>query len=260
MRRDVSDVCCFASKRNVHTSTRGPGDLASANSKNKMKSVLIVCTSADKLETIGTGCWAEEIAAPYYAFIEAGFSVTVASILGGEVPMDDASLNPPYLTKEAEKFILDDAAMQLVSESKPISSIDFLAYDAIFLPGGHGTCVDFPTSEPLIKGLAAAYSAGKVVSAVCHGPTGLVNVMDENGQPIVKGKKVTGFSDTEEVAVGKDHLVPFMLEARLKELGGVYSKADNWHPYAVIDGNLVTGQNPQSSKATADLVVKALSS
>lgn len=160
-----------------------------------MKSILIVCTSADKISDVPTGSWAEEVAAPYFAFKvssmdgpsmhasnesdfslfpaalfqEQGHSITIASIKGGEIPFDDASLNPPYLTKEAEKFILDAAVMELLENSKPISEVDFLAYDAIFLPGGHGTCVDLPTNETLLKGLAAAYSAGKVISAVCHG-------------------------------------------------------------------------------------------
>jgi putative intracellular protease/amidase len=174
------------------------------------------------------------------------------------VPFDEASLAPPYLTKEAEKFILNEKVMEQLENSKPISEVDFLSYDAIFLPGGHGTCVDLPTNETLLKGLSAAHSAGKIISAVCHGPTGLVNVKDANGEPIVKGKNVTGFSDSEEIAVGKDHLVPFLLEAKLKEMGGVYSKGSDWHPHAVRDGSLITGQNPQSSRATADLINEAL--
>mmetsp|Transcript_2216 Transcript_2216/g.5632 ORF Transcript_2216/g.5632 Transcript_2216/m.5632 type:complete len:231 (-) Transcript_2216:121-813(-) len=228
------------------------------------KKVLIVCTSCDKLGNTdaGTGCWMEELAAPYYVFKAAGCEVTVVSIKGGEIPMDEASLNPPFLTKEAEKFILDDECMALVSESKPVTTVtDFTAYDAIFMPGGHGACYDLPTNEVLVKGLGAAWDAGKVVAAVCHGPVVFANVKAANGEPIVKGKKVTGFSNAEEQAVAKDDLVPFSLEDKLKELGGIYeAAAEKWAPHVVRDGKLVTGQNPASSHGVAEQMVAAMSS
>jgi len=227
------------------------------------KKILIICTSANRLgsasDAAETGSWMEEVAAPYYIWKEKGYDITIASLKGGEVPFDEGSLNPPFLTKEAEKFMLDNDAMAKVTTSLKLSDVDASTFDAVFLPGGHGTCYDLPESEELSKQLSAAWAAGKVVSAVCHGPTGLVNVKDANGVPIVKGRKVTGFSDSEEVAVGKDHLVPFMLESKLKELGGAYECAANWSVHAVRDGNLVTGQNPGSSAKTAELVVEALS-
>eukprot|EP00199_Chlamydomonas_sp_CCMP681_P005858 CAMPEP_0119102958 /NCGR_PEP_ID=MMETSP1180-20130426/1540_1 /TAXON_ID=3052 ORGANISM="Chlamydomonas cf sp, Strain CCMP681" /NCGR_SAMPLE_ID=MMETSP1180 /ASSEMBLY_ACC=CAM_ASM_000741 /LENGTH=230 /DNA_ID=CAMNT_0007087351 /DNA_START=98 /DNA_END=790 /DNA_ORIENTATION=- len=227
------------------------------------KQVLIICTSASKLgdSKKETGCWMEEVAAPYFKFIDAGFTVTVASIAGGEVPFDPSSLEAPFLTKEAERFMLDDKCMALVLASKALSSVDASTFDAVFLPGGHGTCFDFPQSELLSKTLTTMFDAGKVVSSVCHGPTAFANVKSaKTGEPIVKGKKVTGFSNEEESQVGKSDDVPFLLEDKLKELGGVYEKGPSaWAPHAVRDGNLITGQNPGSSAAVGDLVVAALS-
>ncbi|KAG1676650.1 hypothetical protein FOA52_008780 [Chlamydomonas sp. UWO 241] len=227
------------------------------------KSVLIVCTSHDKLGTADdaakTGSWMEELAAPYYAFLAKGYTVTVASIKGGVVPFDDASLNPPFVTPDVEKFRSDETAMLLVTKSKVLSEVKAVDFDAVLLPGGHGVCWDLPDNADLIAQLSAAYQAGKVVAALCHGPFGLVNIKDAAGQPIVKGKKVTGFSNAEEIAVGKDGLVPFMLETRLKELGGDYTCGENWAAFAVRDGNLVTGQNPSSGAETARLMIEALS-
>jgi putative intracellular protease/amidase len=150
--------------------------------------------------------------------------------------------------------------MLLVTKSKPLSEVKASDFDAVLLPGGHGVCWDLPDHADLIAQLSAAYQAGKVVAALCHGPCGLVNVKDAAGAPIVKGKKVTGFTNEEEIAVGKHDVVPFMLETKLKELGGDYSCGDSWAPFAVRDGNLVTGQNPASGAETARLVIEALSS
>lgn len=221
------------------------------------KKILIVCTSADKLtEKIGTGSWMEEVAAPYFVFTEKGHDVTIASINGGEIPFDESSLEKPYLTTEAEKFMLDDECMKLVTASKKLADVDVSEFDAIFMPGGHGTCVDFPGSAELAKALEQMWDAGKVVSAVCHGPTAFASTV---GEKIIKGKKVTGFSNDEENAVNKELEVPFLLEDKLKELGGLYEKAvHNWGVHTVRDGNLVTGQNPGSSAATAHLILEAL--
>ncbi|GLC42464.1 hypothetical protein PLESTM_001336000 [Pleodorina starrii] len=226
------------------------------------KNILIVCTSCDKLGDTDepTGCWAEEVVAPYYVWRKHGYNVTIASVKGGEVPMDDASLNPPFLTKEVEDFLLDDEAVKGVMESVPLSGVKASDYDAVFLPGGHGTCWDFPDNADLISLVSEFVEAGKVVSAVCHGPMGLVNVKGKDGKPLVAGKKVTGFSDAEEYAVVKEKVVPFLLQSKLVELGAEYKCAEQkWEPFAVRDGSLVTGQNPSSSARVAELVVEALS-
>lgn len=225
------------------------------------KKVLIICTSADKLGGKETGCWMEEVAAPYFLFKEKGYDITIASIKGGEVPFDEASLNPPFLTKEAEKFLLDEACMKLVTESIPLSDVNPDNFDAVFVPGGHGTVVDEPDNPELAKLLGKMWDDGKVVAAVCHGPVAFANAKDASGEPIVKGRKVTGFSNSEEKAVAKYDDVPFTPETKLTELGGKYERgASDWAPHAVRDGKLVTGQNPASSAAVGELIIEALSS
>lgn len=224
------------------------------------RQILIVATSHDKLgdtkET--TGCWAEEIMTPIHLFKEAGYAVTVASIKGGEIPMDEASLNAPFLTPVVEKMLLDDEAMKLILESQTLEGLKADNFEAVYLPGGHGTCWDFPDNAGLISLVEAFAAQGKVIGAVCHGPMGLVNVKGPDGKPLVAGKKVTCFTDAEEYAVVKEKIVPFLLQARLKELGCEFSNAANWTEYAVTDGKLVTGQNPQSSHKVAELMLKAL--
>lgn len=226
-----------------------------------MPSVLIICTSATKLsDGTDTGSWAEEVAEPWFLFKEAGFEVTIASINGGEVPMDEASLGAPFATKTVEKFLLDDAAIDAVTNSKKLSEVKAADYDAVFLPGGHGVVVDLVNNAELDRQLSEAWAKGRILSAVCHGPNGLVGVKDAEGNPVVKGRKVTGFSNKEEYMVVKEKLVPFLLEDKLKELGGIYSLApEPWAEYAVADGKLITGQNPGSSKKVAELIVAALS-
>ncbi|KAF5827888.1 class I glutamine amidotransferase-like protein [Dunaliella salina] len=220
--------------------------------------ILIICTSADKLQDTATGLWAEELAAPYFLFQEAGFSVTVASTKGGEIPLDQGSLQGNFLTEAARKFLDDETCKQLIKASTPISSIKFEEFDAAFLPGGHGACVDFPSNATIKSGLEQMLHAGKVVGSVCHGPMCFVGLKAADGQPIVKGKKVTCFTDSEERAVGKEKLVPFLLESKLKELGGQFECVPDWHPFALRDGNLVSGQNPMSSHRTAELIIEAL--
>lgn len=225
------------------------------------KKVAIISTSCDKLGETGqhTGSWAEEVAAPFYVFQAAGFKVVIASVKGGEIPWTKSSLEEPAATAEVKKFFADDSTAKLVKETVPLSSLKAEDYDAFFLAGGHGTCYDFSSNKELGALLSATFQTGKIVSAVCHGPTGLVTTVDKDGVSIVKGRKVTGFSNAEETAVGLDKVLPFLLEDKLKDLGGLYSKAEQaWAPYAVQDGNLITGQNPASSAKTAELVVAAL--
>ncbi|WP_018262669.1 type 1 glutamine amidotransferase domain-containing protein [Methylobacterium sp. WSM2598] len=224
-------------------------------------SILMIATSA---ATMGdpakpTGVWFEELATPYCAFVDAGAAVTLASIAGGPVPIDPRSVKPKGENEAAvERFLGDAAASKALAETPAIAAIDAEADDAVFLPGGHGTMVDLPESAALAALLGKAWAQGKVVAAVCHGPAGLVNAKAETGAPLVQGRRVTGFSDSEERAVGLDAAVPFLLETRLRELGGVYGRAADFHPFAVADGRLVTGQNPASSALTARLVLDAL--
>lgn len=206
----------------------------------------------------------QQLAHPYYIFKAHGCDVTVASVRGGEIPVDEASLNAPFLTPEVERFLLDDDAMKQVLDSTPLAAVaDWADYDVVFLPGGHGACWDLAEDEGVRRVVEGLARAGRVVAAVCHGPVGLANARDTSGAPIVAGREVTGFSDAEEFAVAKEKVVPYSLEGRLKELGGHYTTAkDKWAPHALLDPRppfaLVTGQNPASSSRTAELVVEAL--
>jgi putative intracellular protease/amidase len=221
--------------------------------------ILMITTSAATLGAAGrpTGVWLEELAVPYYAFAEAGAAVRLASIAGGPVPIDPHSLKPRGENPEpVERFLGDAAAQAAMAATEPVS--DATSADAVFLPGGHGTMVDLPESAALAALLGRAWAEGQVVAAVCHGPAGLVKARDAAGTPLVRGRRVTAFSDSEERAVGLDAAVPFLLETRLRDLGARYESGADFEPFAVADGRLVTGQNPASSQPTARLVLDAL--
>lgn len=202
----------------------------------------------------------EELAAPYFIFEEAGFEITVASVKGGKIPVDPNSLEGDFKTADCEKFLNGEKTAKSLEESVALPSLLGKTYDAVFLPGGHGAVFDLNSDPSVIALLEKQWAAGGVVAAVCHGPAGLIKPQAHNGDPIVKGKKVTGFSNSEEAAVGLTDDVPFLLEDALKEQGGIYSAGPDWGPYAVADGKLITGQNPGSSAEVAKLIVKALSS
>lgn len=222
------------------------------------KRVLIVSTSHDKLGAtdIATGLWAEELAAPYYIFQEAGIHVDIASVKGGKIPIDPGSLQGG-LSDHTHRYLKDDELKSKMDNSIKLSDVSE-DYDAVFLPGGHGVCYDCPENPEVIALLEKHWAQGKIISAVCHGPVSLVNIKSPDHEYIVKGKKVAGFTNTEEEAVGKTDVVPFLLEDKLKELGALYERGPDWVPYAVADGNLITGQNPQSSAKVAELIVSAL--
>ena len=226
-----------------------------------MTRILIVTTSADRMTpgTEPTGVWLEELTTPYYAFRDAGAEVTIASIQGGPVPIDARSVNAPGENDASvERYLADEALKAEVAATPAFTAIDPDGYDALFLPGGHGTMFDYPVSEGLAHLVERFDRAGKVVAAVCHGPAGLVAARKADGTPFVAGRKVAAFTDSEERAVGLENAVPFLLESRLKELGAAHQGGPDFKPYAVRDGRLVTGQNPASATRTAELVMEAL--
>ena len=221
--------------------------------------ILIVLTSHDKLGDTGekTGFWLEEFAAPYYAFLDAGATITVASPKGGQPPLDPKSDLPESQTEMTERFRKDKAAQQVLGTTIILRQVKEEDYDAIFYPGGHGPLWDL-TSDPVsIKLIETFYNSGKPVGAVCHAPAVLLQVVID-GEPIVKGKRVAGFTNSEEAAVQLTNVVPLLVEDELKRLGGLYEKVEDWHVLAVVDGHLVTGQNPASSVAVAEELLRLL--
>ena len=221
-------------------------------------SVLLVATSAGKMGDMETGVWLEELAAPYYKFVEQDFNVSLASPKGGAIPIDAGSMQPNFFTEYAKRFMMDPEAVNLLSHSKPIKDINGSNFSSVFLCGGHGTCIDFVNNSDLDRVLSENYNSGKILAAVCHGPNALASLKTPVGEPLVKDKNVTGFSAEEEENVGLTGKVPFVIETEFQRLGGKYSKSQPWTSHAVADGRLITGQNPQSSEAAADLVIQKL--
>ncbi len=222
--------------------------------------ILMILTSQSTMGVGGapTGVWFEELTAPYYAFIDAGAEVEVASVAGGRIPIDphsqkDAGSNPASV----ERFLKDAVAMHRMENSTPLATLSAANYDAIFLPGGHGTMWDLPHNAALARLLNAAWTSGKVIAAVCHGPAGLVSALDESGQPLVRGHRVSAFSNEEETMAGLSQTVPFALESALRNLGAKYESGPAFQPFAVRDDRLVTGQNPASSEEVARLTLEA---
>ena len=224
--------------------------------------ILIVLTSHDKLGDTGkkTGFWLEEFAAPYYLLKDAGAAITLASPKGGQPPLDPKSDLPENLTESTKRFRTDNAAQAELANTKKLAEVSAEDFDAIFYPGGHGVMWDLPDNATSIALIEAFLKAGKPIGAVCHAPSAFVNVRGKDGEYLVKSKRVTGFTNAEEEAVGLTAVVPFLLEDRLKERGGVYSKGANWTPYVQVDGKLVTGQNPASSEPAAKALLKLLRS
>jgi len=222
--------------------------------------VLIVLTSHSELGNTGhkTGFWIEEFAAPYYTLKEAGAVITIASPKGGQPPIDPKSDEPASQTPATIRFKADKDLQQLLAHTQQLSKVSADDFDAVFYPGGHGPLWDLTTNPDSIKLIEAFWKSKKPVAAVCHAPAVLLHVKDENGEPLVKGKKVTGFTNSEEEAVQLTKVVPFLLEDELKSKGGIYSKDKDWASYVVKDGLLITGQNPTSSEAAAEELVKLL--
>ncbi len=222
--------------------------------------VLFVLTSHSELGNTGkkTGFWIEEFAAPYYKLHDAGVEVVLASPKGGQPPIDPKSDEPESQTPATIRFKEDKALQQLLANTKKITEVSADDFDAVFYPGGHGPLWDLSTDANSIKLIESFWRAGKPVSAVCHAPAVLLNVKEKNGEPLVKGKHVTGFTNSEEAAVQLTDVVPFLLEDALKEKGGLYSSKADWASHIVTDGFLITGQNPASSEAVAEQLMVLL--
>jgi putative intracellular protease/amidase len=226
-----------------------------------MSKILILTTSHSKMGDTDhrTGSWVEEVAAPYYIMSDAGIAVTIASIAGGVVPFDPNSQKPDAVNNDHSKRFIADAIVQAALQKTPaLADLNPEDFDGIFIPGGHGVMWDLPGNNNLAAWLKQYESDGKIIAAVCHGPAGLLGATRADGKPLVAGRNVTGFTNAEEEAVGLSRVVPFMLESRMRELGGVFTSGGDWQAYAVRDGHLITGQNPMSSELVGEHIVTAL--
>lgn len=216
--------------------------------------VLLVLTSHDQLGDTGnrTGFWLEEFAAPFYALRDAGARITLASPAGGQPPLDPSSDAPDAQTEATERFHRDAAAQQELASTRKLDEVSADEFDAVFYPGGHGPMWDMPDNATSIALIEQFLRAGKPVGAVCHAPVALVNARTADGQPLVSGKRVTGFTNSEESTVGLTEVVPFLLEDRLREQGGEFTRSEqDFGAHVVVDDKLVTGQNPASSAPAA---------
>ncbi|MDH7444031.1 type 1 glutamine amidotransferase domain-containing protein [Aquimarina sp. 2201CG14-23] len=225
-----------------------------------MKKVLFVLTSHDSLGNTGekTGFWIEEFASPYYFLKDKDVAITIASPKGGQPPIDPKSELPDFQTAATKRFNEDQETQSILANSIKLEDVSANEYDAIFYPGGHGPLWDLAEDQNSIALIEAFYAQQKPVSAVCHAPAVFKHVKGTDGESMVKGKKITGFSNTEEAAVQLTDVVPFLVEDMLTTNGGIYSKETDWNPYAVQDGILITGQNPASSELVAKKLLNHL--
>jgi putative intracellular protease/amidase len=225
-----------------------------------MKKVLIVLPSHDRLGDTGqkTGFWLEEFTDPYYEFIDNGYEVTIASPKGGRPPVDPKSIQNENQSETTRLFEKDKSTQAKLENTLVLSQVSADDFDTLFLPGGHGPMWDLSTDKNMKKIVEDFYSDKKIVSAVCHGPAGLLQATDRDGNSILKGKKITGFTNNEESAVGLTKAVPFLLENRMKELGGKFEKGQDFKPFVTRDGQLITGQNPKSAVLAAEKVIEIL--
>ncbi|MFY0479588.1 type 1 glutamine amidotransferase domain-containing protein [Achromobacter marplatensis] len=222
--------------------------------------ILIVLTSHDTLGNTGrkTGFWLEEFAAPYYAFVDAGAAVTLASPLGGQPPLDPKSDDPDAQTDDTRRFRQDVDAQRRLASTLRLADVQAADYDAVFYPGGHGPLWDLAEDAKSVGLIETMLAAGKPVAAVCHAPGVLRHAKTADGKPLVQGRQVTGFSNAEEAAVQLTDVVPFLVEDELIRLGGLYRSGPDWQPHVVSDGLLVTGQNPASSVGVAQALLERL--
>ena len=224
------------------------------------KKILMVLTSHDELGDTGhkTGFWVEEFAAPYYAFVDAGAEVTLASVKGGQPPVDPNSAAPDAATDATKRFEQDNAAKTLMANTKPLAEVKADDFDAVFYPGGHGPLWDLVDNQDSISLIEQFINSDKPVGAVCHASAVLLNAKNAAGKSVVFDKKVTGFSNSEEDAVQLTNVVPLLVEDELIKQGGQYQKTDDWGELAIEDGLLITGQNPASSELAAKKLLTKL--
>jgi putative intracellular protease/amidase len=222
--------------------------------------VLIVLTSHDQLGNTGrkTGFWLEELAAPYYAFKDAGAQIVLASPKGGQPPLDPKSNEPGFQTEATRRFEADAQAKAQLAATVRLDSVNQADFDTVFYPGGHGPLWDLAEDKHSIALIEAFLAANKPVALVCHAPGALRHVKKPDGRPLVEGRKVTGFTNAEEAAVELTNVVPFLVEDELRAKGGEFSRGADWAPYVVGDGLLITGQNPASSAPAAELLLQQL--
>lgn len=222
--------------------------------------ILFVLTSHDQLGNTGekTGFWIEEFASPYYYLVDKGVDVILASPNGGQPPIDPTSDKPENQTEATIRFKADKDLQEKLSKTHKLSEVSAKDYDAVFYPGGHGPLWDLAESADSAKLIESFYNSDKPVAFVCHAPAALKHVKNTSGEPLVKGKKVTGFTNSEEALVQLTDVVPFLVEDMLKQNGGIYSKAGDFEAYALEDGLLITGQNPASSEKVAELLLNKL--
>jgi putative intracellular protease/amidase len=222
--------------------------------------ILMVLTSHDQLGNSGkkTGFWLEEFAAPYFVFRDAGAEITLASPQGGQPPLDPKSDEADAQTPATERFKKDTQAQAALANTHQLADIDSASHDAVFYPGGHGPLWDLAEDRHSITLIETAIASGKPVAAVCHAPGVLKSVKGPDGKPLVNGKKVTGFTNSEEAAVGLTDIVPFLVEDMLKSSGGIYAKGADWSEFVLEDGLLITGQNPASSEKAAHMLIEKL--
>ena len=226
----------------------------------KSTKILIISTSRENLGNTGekTGIWLEELAAPYYIFKEAGTNITLASPHGGRVPLDPKSQSIMVATSSTKRFLKDEGAMNLLFQSVTLGDISADDFDAVFLTGGHGAMWDIEGDKTVKRLLEAFNSENKLIGCVGHGAVGLLSLQNETGEPLIKGKQLTGFSNNEEESAGLTGVLPFLLETQLLLSGALYSKAANHTNHVVSDGNIITGQNPASSEALAKTMITYL--
>lgn len=222
--------------------------------------ILLILTSHDELGNTGkkTGFWLEEFAAPYYVLKDAGAEVTIATPKGGMPPIDPSSTTPDFQTDATRRYDQDKALQDLLSNTVKLEDISAEEFDGVFYPGGHGPLWDLTENQKSIQLIESFWAANKPVAAVCHAPAVLLHAKDTNGEPLVKGKRVTGFTNTEEEGVQLTEVVPFLLEDELQNKGGNYSKGEDWGVHVVQDGLLITGQNPASSEKAAEKLLELL--
>ena len=222
------------------------------------KRVLLVVTSHDQLGNNGesTGFWLSELSHPYFMLHDSGVEVDIVSIKGGEAVIDPLSMDES--DPDNRRFLADDEIRRIIGSMPALPEMDVARYQGIFFAGGHGAMWDFPDDPAVQRAAAAIYEAGHLVASVCHGPAALVNVTLSDGNYLLKGRQVTGFSNKEEAAVGLDEVVPFLLQDKLTERGAIYVERSPWEEHVIVDGQLITGQNPQSAKPASIAMVKRL--